>query len=270
MLSPEVLYPYSIPVARETVVKSGSLTSLPVRIHRHDSLADVGAKCLTGDWGRIMGDGQEKKSNGSPSVAGNWGSFIWPECLPDRLDDAGPRRDKSIRDSEVALVPRTDTVRCIEARARSLQGWRDETWIERLRVQRYHVGGHYGHHFDWMEPRMGYARVSSIMAWVGDGDGSLVGGGTEFPLLQRPSSDDRWCKFVIGCGGSDDAEKDQRRQGGVVFKPIVGNAVFWENFNPQAGPGGVVRGYEESWHAGLPVERGVKVGLNVWSYGRVD
>ncbi|ELQ40762.1 oxidoreductase [Pyricularia oryzae Y34] len=185
-------------------------------------------------------------------------------------DDAGPRRDKSIRDSEVALVPRTDTVRCIEARARSLQGWRDETWIERLRVQRYHVGGHYGHHFDWMEPRMGYARVSSIMAWVGDGDGSLVGGGTEFPLLQRPSSDDRWCKFVIGCGGSDDAEKDQRRQGGVVFKPIVGNAVFWENFNPQAGPGGVVRGYEESWHAGLPVERGVKVGLNVWSYGRVD
>ncbi|KAI6603163.1 hypothetical protein MCOR07_011757, partial [Pyricularia oryzae] len=85
MLSPEVLYPYSIPVARETVVKSGSLTSLPVRIHRHDSLADVGAKCLTGDWGRIMGDGQEKKSNGSPSVAGNWGSFIWPECLPDRL-----------------------------------------------------------------------------------------------------------------------------------------------------------------------------------------
>lgn len=48
----------------------------------------------------------------------------------------------------MALVPRTDTVRCIEARARSLQGWRDETWIERLRVQRYHVGGHYGHHFD--------------------------------------------------------------------------------------------------------------------------
>ncbi|TLD05178.1 uncharacterized protein PgNI_09970 [Pyricularia grisea] len=184
-------------------------------------------------------------------------------------DDAGPRRDKSIRDSEVALIPRTDTVRCIEARARSLQGWRDETWIERLRVQRYHVGGHYGHHFDWMEPRMGYARVSSIMAWVGDGDGSLVGGGTEFPLLRRPSSDDRWCRFVVGCGGDADKE-DQERQGGVVFKPIVGNAVFWENFNPHTGPDGIVRGYEESWHAGLPVERGVKVGLNIWSYGRVD
>ncbi|TLD27232.1 hypothetical protein PspLS_04944 [Pyricularia sp. CBS 133598] len=85
MLLRDVLYPYSVPVARETVVKSGSLTSLPVRVHRHDSLADAGAKCLTGDWGRIMGDGQDKKSNGSPSVVGNWGSFIWPECLPNRL-----------------------------------------------------------------------------------------------------------------------------------------------------------------------------------------
>ncbi|TLS23604.1 uncharacterized protein PpBr36_05857 [Pyricularia pennisetigena] len=187
-------------------------------------------------------------------------------------DDAGPRRDKSIRDSEVALIPRTDTVRCIEARARSLQGWRDETWIERLRVQRYHVGGHYGHHFDWMEPRMGYARVSSIMAWVDDGNGSLVGGGTEFPLLQRPSSDDRWCRFIVGCGADAEEDKKHPRGAGVIFKPIVGNAVFWENFNPPPGLGGgaVVRGYEESWHAGLPVERGVKVGLNIWSYGRVD
>ncbi|TLD13740.1 uncharacterized protein PgNI_03792 [Pyricularia grisea] len=85
MLSQEALYPYSVPVARETVGRSGSLTSLPVRIHRHNSLADAGAKCLTDDWDRILRDDQDKKSNGSLSAVGHRGSFIWPECIPDRL-----------------------------------------------------------------------------------------------------------------------------------------------------------------------------------------
>ncbi|GJD03535.1 geranylgeranyl pyrophosphate synthase [Colletotrichum higginsianum] len=85
MLSEEELYPYSVPVDRETVVRSGALTTLPVRIYKHDDLADAGAICLTGDWGRIMRDGQDKKSNGSPCVVGNWGSFIWPESIPDRM-----------------------------------------------------------------------------------------------------------------------------------------------------------------------------------------
>ncbi|KAI6383223.1 hypothetical protein MCOR25_000144 [Pyricularia grisea] len=32
-----------------------------------------------------MKDGQETKSSGSPSVVGNWASFIWPESDPERL-----------------------------------------------------------------------------------------------------------------------------------------------------------------------------------------
>lgn len=63
-------------------------------------------------------------------------------------DDGGVRVDASVRVSDVAMVERTPTTRCVEARARALQGWRDEVWIERLRVQRYGVGGRYGHHFD--------------------------------------------------------------------------------------------------------------------------
>lgn len=85
MLSKQELYPYSVPIDRETVVRSGALTGLPVRIHRHDDLADAGALCLNRDWATIMKDGQERKSNGSPCFAGNWGSFIWPESLPNRL-----------------------------------------------------------------------------------------------------------------------------------------------------------------------------------------
>ncbi|KAK4448587.1 hypothetical protein QBC34DRAFT_407015 [Podospora aff. communis PSN243] len=188
-------------------------------------------------------------------------------------DDGGAstHRDTVIRDSEVAVIPRTDTVRCIEDRARSLQGWRDEVWIERLRVQRYGPQGHYHHHFDWSSSRGGWGRVSSFMVWVGDDDGKLRGGGTEFPLL-RLREDPRWCAFVE-CGNSPNVDagvktdiEDAEKPSGVVFKPVPGNAVYWENFRPDNSG----RGYEETWHAGLPVVEGTKVGLNIWSWGRID
>lgn len=174
-------------------------------------------------------------------------------------DGSSNQRDLTVRDSEVALVPRTAPVKCVEMRARSLQGWREEVWIERLRVQRYHPGGHYSHHFDWNPARGGWGRVSSFMAWVDDDDASVVGGGTEFPLLRR-RADSRWCQFVE-CPSADDAETT-----GTIFKPIAGNAVYWENFRSD----GSGRGYEETWHAGLPVLEGVKVGLNIWSWGRTE
>jgi prolyl 4-hydroxylase len=165
----------------------------------------------------------------------------------------------------VAVIPRTDVVRCIEDRARSLQGWRDEVWLEKLRVQRYFTGGHYNHHFDWNLAHGGWGRVSSFMVWVDDGDGELEGGGTEFPLL-KPKRDPRWCRFVECTDiGDDDAEVHEKRSG-VIFKPIPGNAVYWENFRSD----GSGRGFQETWHAGLPVVKGVKVGLNIWSWGRLD
>jgi prolyl 4-hydroxylase len=97
------------------------------------------------------------------------------------------------------------------------------------------------------------------MAWVGDDEG-LVGGGTEFPLLRR-KTDPRWCRFVE-CPEGEEGEG----QAGTVFKPIAGNAVYWENFRAD----GTGRGYEESWHAGLPVVEGVKIGLNIWSWGYIE
>ncbi|CAK7197450.1 hypothetical protein SEUCBS139899_000097 [Sporothrix eucalyptigena] len=194
-------------------------------------------------------------------------------------------RNTTIRDSEVAVVPRTDVVRCIEARARRLQGWRDDMWIERLRVQRYHApSGHYSYHYDWSRSGAatgGWGRVSSLMVFVDDGEidesegggmaAPLQGGGTAFPRLPRRSSDARWCKF-IRCGdnesqsGADADDVQANSSTGVVFEPVVGNAVFWENFRPD----GTGRAYEETWHAGLRVLEGVKVGLNIWSWGRVD
>jgi len=160
--------------------------------------------------------------------------------------------DASVRNSSKALLPRDATVQCIENRARQFQGWRPDVYIERLWAQRYEAGGHYTYHYDWsgdLTARRG-GRVSTFMIYLDDG---CTGGGTEFPRIQRPLGQG-WCD-VIECDDSAEA-----REEGVTFKPVRGNAVYWENFRPDG------KGYEETWHAGLPVKSGTKVGLNIWSW----
>jgi prolyl 4-hydroxylase len=109
-------------------------------------------------------------------------------------------------------------------------------------------------------------------------EANCTGGGTHFPRLERPK-DESWCQF-IECGGdadassssssrdaevpannaADDGRHKEDLSKGVIFKPIAGNAVFWENMRSDGS------GYAESWHAGLPVTQGVKIGLNIWSW----
>lgn len=140
-------------------------------------------------------------------------------------------------------------------------------WIERLRVQRYGLGGHYSHHYDWTRAYAGWGRVSSFMVYVDDDNGQVEGGATEFPRLAR-QKDPRWCKFTECGDDAEVAERDGHSENdglGVSFKPKAGVAVFWENFRSD----GTGRGYDETWHAGLPVTRGRKVGLNIWSFGRL-
>lgn len=104
------------------------------------------------------------------------------------------------------------------------------------------------------------------MVWVAEGGDEsgeqtrLEGGGTEFPLLKGISANEKWCRFV------ECDEKANEGEPGVVFKAIAGNAVYWENFRPD----GTGRGWETTWHAGLPVLKGTKVGLNIWTWGRID
>ena len=97
------------------------------------------------------------------------------------------------------------------------------------------------------------------MVWVDAADG-LEGGGTEFPLMNvRGEGGEQWCRLLDCKNGSVAAD----RREGTVFKPVAGNAVYWENFATDG------RGNDETWHAGLPVTKGVKVGLNIWSVGRI-
>ena len=159
--------------------------------------------------------------------------------------------DQTIRKSEKAPLDRNSTTTlCVENRALSLQGWRADVFIEKLWAQRYQLGDHYKHHYDWGSASKKGGRVSSFMVWLDD---ECEGGGTNFPRLP-PHSSDKWCEF------HECSPEFQAEHAGTTWKPIAGNAVYWENFR------GDGSGYEESWHAGLPVTAGTKVGLNIWSW----
>ncbi|KAF2683433.1 hypothetical protein K458DRAFT_305515 [Lentithecium fluviatile CBS 122367] len=179
-----------------------------------------------------------------------------PHFTPSTVWTSGQERlDPTVRLSEKAAVPRTPLVQCIEERARAFQGWRPYVFIEKLWAQKYGPGGHYAYHYDWSTATRDAGRVSSFMVWLGD---ECEGGGTRFPRLERV--DGRWCRFVE-CAEEGEEKRGEEEDGmGVTFKPIKGNAVFWENMR------GDGTGYEESWHAGLPVTSGTKIGLNIWSW----
>jgi len=155
--------------------------------------------------------------------------------------------DESVRKSEKALIDRDQTVQCIEQRALNIQGWPQETFIERLWTQRYNATGYYAHHYDWATASKSSRRVSTFMVYLA---ADCEGGGTNFPRISMPK-DKRWCDFVE-CG--------ETREEGVTFKARKGAAVFWLNFDADG------RGYKETIHAGMPVTSGTKIGLNIWSW----
>ncbi|KAI9367970.1 hypothetical protein BJX61DRAFT_525963 [Aspergillus egyptiacus] len=202
----------------------------------------------------------------SPSEADHLTNISLPNYTPSILYSSSTDKeiDTTKRLSDRALLPRDNTVRCIEARAKAFQGWKPHLYIERMWAQRYNVSGHYTHHYDWAGTAKGRGgdRFSTFMVYLGD---ECKGGGTHFPFLRRPR-DRKWCEFIEceGTSGNEDGKGEGEGKGmvkdGVTFRPIKGNAVFWENLKPDGS------GWEETWHAAEPVTEGEKVGLNIWSW----
>lgn len=126
--------------------------------------------------------------------------------------------------------------------------------MEPLQLVKYGVGEQYKFHTDWFTnpdnaiASVGGNRISSFFAYVYVSN-DTTGGGTNFPILDAPK-DERWCR-VLDC--------DEPYENGVTFRPIEGNAVYWENLFPN----GV--GDERMLHAGLPVTTGQKIGMNIWT-----
>lgn len=167
----------------------------------------------------------------------------------------------AIRTSQSTSLPPTDPiVKCISQRALSFQGFDiHESQLEPLQLVKYSsVGGErYDFHTDWLsDPRYitsfnGGNRLSSFFVYVSV-SANTTGGGTNFPLLTPPDNE-RWCD-------SGFLECDELYTNCVTFRPVEGNAIFWENLLPHSGEGD-----PRTEHAGLPLTSGEKMGMNIWT-----
>jgi len=181
-------------------------------------------------------------------------------------DSSGQQHLANTRNSQSTSLENDDIVRCIEEHALAFQGFdtRRES-LEPLQLVAYGPSQSYHTHTDWFTSpsqatlEFGGNRLSSFFVYVHASD-DIVGGGTQFPLLDAPT-DKRWCEY-IDC----DAELDD----GVVFRPVTSSAVFWRNLKSMEKFEGseVFKEYvgdRRTVHAGLPVQRGTKVGMNIWT-----
>ncbi|KAG4436467.1 hypothetical protein IFR05_008052 [Cadophora sp. M221] len=128
--------------------------------------------------------------------------------------------------------------------------------IEPFQAVRYEPSQHYDLHYDWFEKpvlngdNQEYNRLASFFLYLEAN--CSESGGTHFPGVSVPGD------VLIK------EERDGRRFGrgkdgeGVVVRPVVGNGVFWVNLKENG------EGDEKVLHAGLQVEEGSKVGLNIW------
>lgn len=72
-------------ISRDEVLKTGSFTSLQVRINHRDDLANAATHKLLDDWNTQVGDGGGKALNSSLCDLGNWCSLVFPETQYERL-----------------------------------------------------------------------------------------------------------------------------------------------------------------------------------------
>jgi prolyl 4-hydroxylase len=173
-------------------------------------------------------------------------------------NEGKPHVDKAYRRSttpRLGTAAEDDVVRAVEARARSLPFYKPVGGFMPMVVQNYEVAGLYRDHYDWFDDRhaVGGNIASTFFVYI---LANCTGGGTNFARLIPPESDSRWCKWI---------DCDRPVDEGVTFKPILGNAVYWENLHAD---GNTLsdRGHQRTLHAGMTVTSGNKLGLNLWTW----
>ena len=160
-----------------------------------------------------------------------------------------------VRTSQSTDLRSDEVVRCVARRALDFQGFDvQETQLEPLQLVKYGPGEQYDFHTDWLsDPQYttsfnGGNRMTSFFVYI-HVSSNTTGGGTNFPLIEPPL-DERWCGLV---------ECDEPYANGVTFRPVEGNAIFWENLAPDG------MGDSRTEHAGLPLTSGEKIGMNIWT-----
>ncbi|KXH35055.1 2OG-Fe(II)oxygenase family Oxidoreductase [Colletotrichum nymphaeae SA-01] len=184
-----------------------------------------------------------------------------PAFKPSYVVKNGRTQGTPDRTSWSAGLPADDVaVQCVLARAEGFLGTmmapgRDE--IGPPQLVRYTKGQRFNVHHDWYDDfqpdvrtgrRRKWNRVASFFAILED---ECTGGETWFPKIEAVTPQHR----------REEEEATMWRKhndGGIAFKPVRGNAVFWVNLHGNGtGDGRVV-------HAGLPVGDGLKTAMNIW------
>lgn len=162
------------------------------------------------------------------------------------------------RKSESAQVPLEDPVsQCIIERTKLLLGNVQHEEVEALQLLRYDAGGQFRLHYDWFPfvankrnisksaPDRDFQRLGTVFVYLND---DCVGGQTYFPRLP-------------GVSENADSEKFSRTDTGegLLVNPKKGNAVFWNNMHANGS------GDTRVFHAGLPLQSGVKLGINIFT-----
>lgn len=210
-------------------------------------------------------------------------SFLRPSEIESLLDTADPlfkpstvtkhglKVDSAERTSSTAGLPLEDpAVQCVLGRSSHFLGRVMREGVDEMgppQLVRYTAGQKFNIHHDWYDtPQWAYDgsnrqfnRVASFFAILED---NCTDGETYFPYVgpsaqergtasQRPAYEPRkWNQ-------SDPTWRDHE-SGGLAFRPIKGNALFWLNLHSDG------TGHEKTLHAGLPVGNGVKTAMNIW------
>lgn len=194
-----------------------------------------------------------------------------PLFKPSQVTKFGKKVDTSERTSSSAGLPlHHPTVQCVLGRAREFMGatmdeGRDE--MESPQLVRYTATQRFNIHHDWYEmPQWAYDgsnrkfnRVASFFAILQD---NCTDGETYFPYIGRNPSRRDSTSTAKSIESRRWEELDpiwrEHENGGLAFRPVRGNALFWVNLHANS------TGDERTMHAGLPVGEGLKTAMNIW------
>jgi prolyl 4-hydroxylase len=182
-----------------------------------------------------------------------------PLFQPSFVTKNGRTQGTPDRTSWSAGLPREDeAVRCVLGRAEAFMGTmmapgRDEMGPPQL--VRYTSGQRFNIHHDWFgrfQPaRDGrnaeWNRVASFFVILQD---NCTEGETYFPHIKPISPQDK--------ADTEKALWRDHEDGGLAFRPVAGNALFWLNLHQN------LTGDRRVMHAGLPVKSGLKTAMNIW------
>lgn len=210
-------------------------------------------------------------------------SFLRPAEIESLLDTADPlfqpstitkhgrKLGSSERTSSTAGLPLSDpAVQCVLGRASEFMGTVMLHGVDEMgppQLVRYTAGQKFNIHHDWYDtPQWAYDgsnrkfnRVASFFVILQD---NCTDGETYFPHV-GPSAQDQ--DIAVDRPAYEPRKWTQSDQiwryhdnGGLAFRPIKGNGLFWLNLHSDG------TGHEKTLHAGLPVGDGVKTAMNIW------